>query len=246
MKILTFIALALIASIHFANAQGCSDAGVCTVPGLQAGSQHEPQDSVKNQFTFGVAGGRADHGISVVNAYAEYSRALFGDLGMSVRLTSAAYSGTQATTAGLSDVYLTAAYSGLESAVLTAGVKIPLSDGNLQKDGAALPMDYQMSLGTVDVIVGASFTIEDFSFALALQQPLTQNTNTFFADSGQFSEFHTTNNYVRKGDVMLRVSYPVFKSGAWRVTTGLLPIYHLGDDEFTDVNSERKTIEGSR
>ena len=51
---------------------------------------------------------------------------------------------------------------------------------------------------------------------------------------------------MRKGDVMLRVSYPVFKNETWKITAGILPIYHLADDEFTDVNSERKTIEGSR
>jgi hypothetical protein len=88
---------------------------------------------------------------------------------------------------------------------VTAGLKIPLTNGNLKENGMVLPMDFQPSLGTLDLILGISHRVDKFSFVLAYQQPLTQNDNQFFAESD--SNFFTTNNYERAADLLFRATY---------------------------------------
>jgi hypothetical protein len=88
----------------------------------------------------------------------------------------------------------------------------------------------------------------------AIQQPITQNENKFFAEDypavSALANFQSTNNYIRKGDMLLRFAYPVFVSKKIKVTPGLLSIYHLGNDTFQNevgsnvaiVNSEGLTV----
>ena len=57
------------------------------------------------------------------------------------------------------------------------GLKVPFTDGNLKENGVPLPMDFQPSLGTYDLILGVSHQYKNFNFVVAYQQPLTQNNN---------------------------------------------------------------------
>ena len=70
-------------------------------------------------------------------------------------------------------------------------------------------MDYQSSLGTFDLIFGVGYQINKLQLVAAIQQPLTQNNNLFFASSypedSPLREFQSTNKFIRSGDVMLRV-----------------------------------------
>ena len=115
-------------------------------------------------------------------------------------------------------------------------------------------MDYQSSLGTFDLIVGAGYTINKWQFVWAYQQPLTQNENKFLAEQypsdSPLRDFQSTNKFERKGDMLLRISYPMSVGKSFTFTPSLLPIYHLGNDKYTDavgnlneiVNSEGLTL----
>ncbi|MBT8349967.1 MAG: hypothetical protein KJO26_01860, partial [Deltaproteobacteria bacterium] len=130
---------------------------------------------------------------------------------------------------------------------ITLGAKIPLSNANNFLNSLPLPMDYQASLGTFDLIFGVGYVINKLQIVAAIQQPLTQNDNQFFASSypagSKLFAFQSTNKFTRSGDVMLRVSYPILLNQKLRLTPSILPIYHLTNDKYTDeINIEREII----
>ena len=155
-----------------------------------------------------------------------------------MKLTSLAQSGNNISVFDISDLFVTATVDATSDLSFTAAVKIPLSDGGAVRDGLPLPMDYQASLGTVDLIAGIGYSIDKLHMVLAYQQPLTQNANTFFASlypsTSVLSTIQSTNAFVRRPDLLLRVSYPFALGEEWTITPSILPIYHIGDDRYTD------------
>ncbi len=243
------IAIFFLLPLDLTYGQGCSDAGVCTVNSFKP----EAADSIplqKNRLKAGVFYGSADYSISVAGAYLEYNRQINEPFSMDVRLTSLSQSGNDISVFGLSDLYLSANYQVSDKTVVTLGTKIPLTDGNVTKDMLPLPMDYQSSLGTFDLIAGVGFTINNLRIIAAFQQPLTQNSNEFLAENYPANSilrtFQTTRNFKRNGDIILRVAYPIKVGDSFKITPGLLPIYHLANDKFTDAAGAEQEIEGSQ
>lgn len=239
----------LVTFTYYTNAQGCSDAGFCTIDNFKPGtSDHAAMH--KNQLKIGFSFGSADYSISAFGNYLEYKRSLNDKFGIDIKLTSLGQNGNDISTYGLSDIYLNTNYKINEKTSFTLGAKIPLSDGNKKEDNISLPMDYQSSLGTFDLIVGLGYKIGNIQFVSALQQPLSQNNNQFAAENypvnSELREFQTTNNFKRSGDVLLRASYPIKVGDKFSITPSLLPIYHLSNDKYTDAFGLEKEIDGSQ
>lgn len=210
----------------------------------------ESEEAAFNQVKVGAFVGSADYDIAVYGSYLEYNRQLGESWSLDVKLTSLAQSGNDISVFGLSDVFVNANYKATESLTFTGGFKFPLMDGGRSLDGLPLPMDYQASLGTVDLIFGVGYKLERLHFVAALQQPITQNNNAFLSSSypstSPLSAVQSTNGFVRAGDVLLRVSYPLELNEKFVFTPSLLPIYHLTEDRFTDELGVEQIIEGSQ
>ena len=58
------------------------------------------------------------------------------------------------------NVYVNGNYKVGKNASFTLGFKIPLMDANKKENGLALPMDYQSSLGTFDLVFGVGYAIK--------------------------------------------------------------------------------------
>lgn len=246
--ILTTVVLCTLVS-HHSYGQGCSDAGFCTINSFKPNSS----DSTKllnNQFKAGAFFGNADHSISVYGTYLEYNRQLNKKFAIDAKLTSLAQSGNGISAFGLSDIFVNASYKASENIKFTLGVKMPLSQANKTSNNLSLPMDYQASLGTFDLIFGMGYEINKIQFVAAIQQPVTQNDNRFIAAhhpvNSELRTFQSTNKFVRSGDVLLRVSYPVKINSKLKFTPGILPIYHLANDKYTDEFNVKKEITGSQ
>lgn len=238
-----FLILFFISLQNTVHAQGCSDAGFCTLSSFKPVSL---TDSSMNQVKLGISTGRGSHSISVFNTYVEYNRQLSGKTSLDAKLVFSSQTGNGISSSGLSDLYLNSNFTISENTVFTVGTKIPFSNGNT----AGLPMDYQSSLGTWDLISGISFQYQKAKFAVALQQPLSQNKNSFFSTSypstSPLSKIQSTNKYKRAGDILFRAAYPFSVSKKFMATASLLPIYHLSDDKYTDMSGTEKTIAGSQ
>jgi len=231
------------------NAQGCSDAGICTVHSFKPNGLDSISNN-PNQFKAGVSYGAADYSISVFGTYLEYDRRINEKFGLDAKLTSLSQSGNDISAFGLSDLYVNSNYRINNKASLTLGIKIPFSDANRKEDGRSLPMDYQSSLGTFDLVFGIGYAIGSLQLVAAIQQPLTQNNNEFFAEDyplfSPLRAFQSTNQFKRSGDVLLRASYPIDFGSKFRFTPSLLPIYHLSNDKYTNKQDIEVEIEGSQ
>ncbi len=230
------------------KSQGCSDAGLCTVDVFKPHGISEA-NSLKHEFKIGLNFGQADNNIAVFGQYLEYKHLFSNTFSVNTKITGLAQSGNDISVFGLSDIYLNGNLTINKKTTLSAGLKIPLTDGNTTKDNLPLPMDYQSSLGTFDLILGASYKLKTINLSIAYQQPLSQNSNTFLAFTDQPNSdtfFFTTNNFKRAGDIMLRVSYPIKASDKFKITPSLLPIYHLANDTYTSITGQEVNIENSK
>ncbi len=248
MKNLLFSAFIMLAFVSFSIAQGCSDAGFCTINSFKP--HGDSVTTFNNQFKIGAGYGTANNSISVINNYVEYDVKLSAAFSIDTKLTTIAAMGNDISTFGLSDAFINANYAISSAFTISAGLKIPLADGNKTKDNLALPMDYQPSLGTFDILLGMGYTVNNFQIVAAYQQPLTQNTNAFVAEiyptTSKLRSFVTTNKFKRSGDVLLRVSYPFKLNEKWRITPSILPIVHLTTDQYSDASGVVRNIENSQ
>lgn len=239
--------LFLICGIFISNysySQGCSDAGFCTLANFKPATTEEKP--LENTIKAGISVGGADHNITIVSIYKEYNYKK-DNYSFGAKATFLAQIGSEVQTGNIGDLYITNGYSFFKDFNATLGLKLPLTDGNLTKDKNLLPLDHQSSLGTVDLILGASYKIKKVQVALGYQQPLSQNRNQFSSENiiGTFEEYQTTRNFKRAGDVMFRVSYP-FEFNNFKITPSILPIYHLQNDKYTDLSNIEREIEGSQ
>lgn len=232
----------------FTFSQGCSDAGFCTLDSFKPIGN----DSIKttdNQVKFGFFFGGADNSISVYGNYLEYNRRLNDKFGIDLKVTTLGQSGNDIKVFGVSDIFVNGNYKVNKKLKFTLGTKIPLTDANKKENNIPLPMDYQASLGTFDLIFGLGYEIKKIQFVAATQIPLTQNDNQFLASdypvTSELFSFQSTNNFKRSSDVLLRVSYPFSLSEKINLTPSLLPIYHLANDKYTDEFNVKREIVGS-
>ncbi len=237
----------LLLSYTHSIAQGCSDAGICTIN--SAKPHHNTEDVFKNRIKVGVAAGLADYDILVLSSYVEYNRSLTQKLSADIRINGLMQNGNSVSTSGLSDLYLTLNYKLFPKIGLTGGIKIPMNKADRAQDGQPLPMDYQSSLGTKDLLFGISGQIQRLQLVLAFQQPITQNDNNFISSdypmSSIFNTIQSTNEFIRSSDLVARISYPFQLSEKFSITPGILPIYHLFEDKYTDKNMIQQSIKGS-
>jgi hypothetical protein len=245
--VISFFLLALLAQLSVG--QGCSDAGFCTINTLKP-LVPDTSKLAENQVKVGAFYGTADNSIRVYGSYLEYNRRLTENFGLDVKLTSLAQNGNEIPVFGLSDIFINANYKVRARLNLTLGAKIPLNNADRTRDNLPLPMDYQSSLGTFDLVLGVGYEIKKLSLVAAIQQPLTQNNNQFFAsqypENSKLRNFQSTNQFVRSSDVLLRISYPLSITKKLTLTPSLLPIYHLANDKYTDENGREKEIDGSQ
>ena len=250
---LKFLVLLLFSSINFTNsyAQGCSDAGFCSVGNGFNG--HEV--NMKNSVDIGVVFGIAEQGVTVFSQYLTYSRDVTDKFAISAKLTGAIANGDFGTRGNIGDAFLTGNYKfkskfsdleGSKNWSLLVGIKIPLTNSNDKINNVSLPMAYQASLGTFDFIGGVNLAYRKWDFNTAVQIPLSQNKNSYLNSPLITNNYASTNLFQRKSDVLFRTTYRL-KTANEKFTfkPNLLFIYHLGEDSFENILGQREIIANS-
>lgn len=232
-----------------AQAQGCSDAGLCTIKSFRPAAP--VADAIKNnQLIIGLSAGAADHEILATGIHLGYSRRLGSVVSVDTRISYNIRSGNDITNTGPGDVFINLNVKPVTALTLTAGVKVPLTNGGDEsEDALPLPMDYQTSLGTLDLVTGIAYHTPTWQFVIAWQQPLSQNENQFdpllWPEGSPLRNIQRTVGFTRKGDVLARISYPFGVNDQISITPSLLPILHLGEDEYLNTDNQISPIEGS-
>ncbi len=229
-------------------AQGCSDAGICTLPGFRPVVSSD-RSMKRHHIMAGISAGAADQAISVLGASVGYAYRMHDKWGFDTRVTFQSMSGNGVAVSGPGDVFLNLTYHLSPQISLTGGSKIPLMRADREYMGHPLPMDYQPGLGTLDLVLGVSYKSDRWYWVAGYQQPLSDNENRYtpdnFGPGSKLSLFQNTNAFQRKSDLLLRASYLARLNDRMTMMPGLLPIYHLGEDAYTDADGADQFIEGS-
>ena len=260
-NLIKFAGLLLLTLIAYKNAcsQGCSDAGFCTAGALKPNTANKAQSQGFLGLSMGF--GLGEQNVSTSNVQFEPQFKVNDLTSVQIKIPFVANSGKLGKTQGLGDVILTCNYN-LDSvlhkkAMLVIGTRIATGTASLKSNNIALPMPYQISLGTTDLIIGTRFNLpKKFIATFAYQQPLwSRNQNGFdsaaFFTTGAFYNLTEEQNYFlsanlkRRGDILLRIERPFsFKKSI--LTVGVLPIYHLGQDKADVVKGKSVKIKNSQ
>ncbi|MEZ4756731.1 MAG: hypothetical protein R2817_07885 [Flavobacteriales bacterium] len=244
-----------------AMGQGCSDAGVCTAGPIGEVTVHtdssttaEPRHFARLTFSYAIG----ERSTTILQVVPEVSIGATERLSFQLKVPTISVSGDLGSNSGLGDPVLTSSYQFIkkdhERLDGLVGVKLNSGDATALRDGRPLPMPYQTSLGTTDLLLGISYKWKRFSGALAYQHVLVQdNRNGFFrsawagsADSTAAAGYFASLLLERANDAVVRAQYAV-PVGKLILQPGLLAIMHLGED--TQLNTadlaQRVAITGS-
>lgn len=263
MKYLSIVCLsaAVLLSANAAKAQGESDPGMGNMGLMRtAANLYIDEDEYENNKTqFGIAHtfGKSDRD-AILNITRAELRIPSQDFGyFEAQLPIYAVNGDVARVAGLGDASLSYTFMlpDIEGFTyqFTGGLQVGLGTAALADGkGRPLPMVYQSSKGTTDLVLGASITWQKYvTLAVGYQQPFVQyNQNQYrgLAVTNEAiysnSDYPNTRNFYRNGDLMMRLEgqYSGKRAG---ISAGPLMFYHLRNDLYEDVNNKFREIEGS-
>jgi hypothetical protein len=225
--------------------QGCSDAGFCTIGTLKTSpaTVKALENKGVHRISFLTPFGQGDENVFVWTPGVQYDYFSPKGMNLQAKITGNYANGNLGSAIGAGDIYLSASKAKKISEqwnfTPTLGVKIPLSQSNISEAGMPLPMQYQSSLGTFDVIAGLTFSDKHWQFSAGYQQPLSgENKNGFLPEywngKPESMNYPSTFSFKRRGDVLLKGSRAFTPSHNIAFNAGLLAIYHLGEDQYTN------------
>lgn len=244
-KILLFTVSLFWATFSFC--QGCSDAGICSIGhGFQSDGK-----SFKNHIEVATVFGAGESDVRYFSPYVSFTKKFNDRYSFSSKVTFSTATGSFGNRSQFGDAFLIGNYTFKEkkkkqwSALI--GLKFPFTDSNLKINSQSLPLDYQSSLGTIDLFLGSNLTYKKWDFNAAIQIPVFNfNKNSYFKEFGSTDDFSSTNLFERKSDALLRATYTVKTANKkFNFKPNLLFIYHLGEDSFENILEQRETINGS-
>nr|WP_294790125.1 hypothetical protein [uncultured Mucilaginibacter sp.] len=234
--------------------QGCSDAGFCSLGALKnVADGSQPKRMLDIGFNFGYG----EQKTITYNPYIQYGVVISERVSIQGKLTSTYANGFLGSKFNLGDVYGVVTYTPTNypnsSLRLIGGIKIPLTTANDKNAaGLALPLDYQSSIGTYDVIAGVNYIYSGhLEVDAALQVPVIQNNkSSFFPDNfppdSRLNNFPPTNQFRRRPDVLFRLGYYINLPASFSLKPNLLAIYHTGNDSYLNRTNMRVELINSQ
>ncbi len=252
-------------SVH---GQGCSDAGFCTMGAMKPDQVFNKKIKLKlRSIELSYYRGKSTLTpiITVINLDAGFS--ITKNLSGQIKLPYYSVKGNFDNTSALGDISLSLTQRLIDTETFdlsaTVGVKIPTNDSAIKSsgkkvagsEGLVLPMYYQTSLGSFDVVAGASLISSKWLFATGIQMALTANNNTWWAKEWLDPPIYPSEDYVRayddanllkRGtDIMFRVERN-FRFAKYSFNIGLLPIFRISKDQTVDRNTgEYRKLDGT-
>jgi hypothetical protein len=240
MKYLFSIVFASLAS--FIMAQGCSDAGFCTMGAMKPDQGYNRRIQIKlRSIELAHYVGFTHFGDVIYNYVPEVNLGINSKTTLQMKLPYVRVDGALAKTSGVGDLSLGLTRNIVEKEAYqvnaTIGAKLPTGNTNIKTaEGLSLPMYNQTGLGTYDAIAGISFISSKWLLATGIQKPFGENNNEFLWGDwdgspleSKANEYTQARSLSRGTDVMFRVERN-FRFTNFNFSTGLLPIYRLTTD----------------
>ena len=240
MKILLSILL-LSLSINIAGAQGCSDAGVCTIGDFYAqrivdAKKKVPKNEIDLSFTYGTHGKNEKFYQPQLNYRHIKKNGSFFEIRLPLNI--AGNTALDVTTAGIGDI--TTTYNNKLSLIrdhpikYSLGLRISLSNADKSdgKSAYSYPMTLQNGLGTADLLAAASYDLgKYFSVGTGVQVPVLQYNKNVAVFYPAGAAPITGEGYRRQPDVLLKLTGH-YQLKQLKINGGVLGIYHLANDHY--------------
>lgn len=247
MKFIILIFLIIFSFLSFENsfAQGCSDAGLCSID-----MNHSDKTSSMN-YNYSVGLGLGEQG-TIINTY---KMSLFyspiDNVTIFTSLPFSVISGDITSTNGVGDIDFGVQYSlkiddenslkysmSLKTSIDREAKYLVFPSGIAE----ALPMVFHPSLGNDNFVVVVDYQYKKYSISAGALIPLTQpNNNKFVTNSDLeiktkpliFDEYLTSASLERSSDLMLRVIRAVYQTKEFTFSAGINPIFRTGNNKVT-------------
>lgn len=255
-----FSAAVFLCICNLVMGQGCSDAGFCTMGAMRPNQSFSTKGMVKiRSVELLQYVGVTKFNDVILTSLADINIGLGRSGSVQVKLPYTFVSGSLANTNSFADISYSYTHALISNNRFqlsgTVGGKIPTNHSDIESaDVRPLPMYYQTSLGSYDIVAGVSFITRKWLLAAGYQQALNKNGSEFrwseWKTSDQFStalEYPVSWNLQRGKDVMFRVERN-FRSTKWNAYLGLLTIYRITKDEVTNgtvQNNFRVKVDGT-
>ena len=251
LKILFISILAvLFANIH-SFGQGCSDAGFCSMGSIKSSQNN---DTLHAAIGISQNIGMGEEGVLILSTQLEFKLMPWNNGLISVKAPYTFVSGNLGSVNGPGDLTISYTHKIIEDddyyVMLNLGGKIPSNASDKRnKADKPLPMGYQISLGTTDLIIGASLFHQEWHFAIGYQHAFNRNENGFLHSIPEWAgdinaeEYFESNKFKRGDDIMLRIEKRFEKPNV-TYFAGILPIYRIQKDEIID-NGKTIALDGS-
>ncbi len=236
--------------IGIAAGQGCSDAGACSAGSmdfLQTGQTTSSKLNVSYEQTFGLGEKFVLIGQSTVSVRYQ----LFRNTQLQLRAPFIFTIGNLGSTIGVGDMIFSvtqAVFSGQKQGMsLLLGTRLKSNNSDFEFNGKPLPMAYQTSLGTYDILSGIFYYWKKWDFYVAYQHPFNRNKNQYLhpEEETDNNKLYYESAYLKRGDdlyIRLQRNFVVKAKNSIKVT--LLGIYRMQQDQIIK-NGEDIFLAGS-
>lgn len=230
-----FLLLLFMVAFYSAKAQGCSDAGICSSGALAASTGDT--GTYKTNIVFSINYGLGEQQTHIITPQANINIPILKNGIFQLKLPIIFTTGRLGNARGIGDLGINYSHNfkitdSISLSVL-AGMLLAPNNASIAFPSSrfSLPMPYQSSLGTDDIIVGASLKTKKWSFAVGYQKPVTQKNNNSFRNDGSEAHkgFVSTIRLVRQPDVIARVERR-FTHKKMDMAASVLSIYHIAND----------------
>ncbi|MEP6676365.1 MAG: hypothetical protein ABJA78_14470 [Ferruginibacter sp.] len=236
------ITLLLLIFSGSAAAQGCSDAGFCSLSAFHSSQPAKKQ--TKNELLLSYTYSTHLKNERFYQPQLNYKRFTKNESFFEFRLpfNTAKDKFNNISNSGIGD--LTTTFNGrfkIKNKVVdySAGLRISLSDASdeMKNSAVSLPMFLQSGLGTTDLLAIVNYHVSKyFGIGTGLQAPLFQyNRNQIILSGNQM--IISAEGFRRKPDALLKLTgnYNFWKL---QFTGALLGIYHLGNDHYNSMQGK--------
>jgi hypothetical protein len=237
--------------------QGCSDAGFCTMGAMKPDQPFNRKIDFRLR-TLEISFYRGTTALTpvILVASADLSFSLNDKTSLQLKLPYQAVKGTLGETSGLGDVSLCFTRSIIKTprfdVNVSLGGKIPTNHADKSSGGRPLPMYYQTSLGTFDLVSGISLISRNWLLATGIQHPFNRNDNAFTWSAWQGSDqspdyiakYAPAKKLKRGTDIMFRVERN-FRFSRLNFSVGLLPIYRISGDRIENREGDQVKPDGA-
>lgn len=227
------ILFSMIVLPNLIKAQGCSDAGSCSIGSLEHTAdsiQAIPKFKFSYEQSFGL--GEKFMFISTTSFIAEhrFTKSTTWVLRVPFTITS----GNLGNSSGIGDVFVSVIqelYKGQHSTFgILVGGKLRTSRSDFAFGDRPLPMAYQTSLGTYDIIAGIQMIVKTWDFYLAYQHPFGRNQNRYLHPDNETDKhkLYFESAYLKRGDdLALKVQKTFSLKKEQKLMAGVLPLVRL-------------------